>query len=638
MDDPQPKLPGGQSPSYQPSRLASGSSSRPVPPVVVPPPPPPATTTPPPPEKENIKETIESILVAFILAFVFRAFVVEAFVIPSGSMAPTLLGGHLRFRCEECGYQFDVNYPSNSQDENITIPSMSGPRRIKVQRRRFDGATEEIEIEKPTSLSMHCPNCGFKVPRVRSDPYLSATNSPVHYGDRILVLKYLYEIQPPKRWDVVVFKTPTERGKYETNFIKRLAGRPGEALLLLDGDVYVAPSETPQEKRQWEVQNKPRAVQEALWRIIYDNDFYPLNADPERQARPFVLPWQQTDGSGWTQPAKNEPMRVLTFNNASGAGKLTFNKDASKRSARAWLPLTDWLPYNETKMADPRRDADYYTTDYYADEMIPYWYVSDLKLHFFYDRKSGDGTIRATLTKLDHAFTAEITPDHARVVHRLPDGSSKVIGEADLKFAAGAPLEVEFQNVDYQVTLRVSRKDVIRTTPEQYKPDVADLLLRHEKRMGLAYKQESREKIRSVFPAPTVDLTAEKQTCEISHLSLWRDVYYTPTYEDYQREISQGSPRRPIVLNKAGKGADGKIYENEYFVLGDNSILSGDARSWVENVDLALGEDLEVEGGRVPERFLLGRAFFVYWPAGYRPFSPGMPGLIPNFGEMRFIH
>ena len=35
----------------------------------------------------NIKETIESLIIAFILAFVFRGFLVEAFVIPTGSMA-----------------------------------------------------------------------------------------------------------------------------------------------------------------------------------------------------------------------------------------------------------------------------------------------------------------------------------------------------------------------------------------------------------------------------------------------------------------------------------------------------------------------------------------------------------------------
>ena len=38
--------------------------------------------------REGMKDTIESIVIALVLAFVFRAFVVEAFVIPTGSMAP----------------------------------------------------------------------------------------------------------------------------------------------------------------------------------------------------------------------------------------------------------------------------------------------------------------------------------------------------------------------------------------------------------------------------------------------------------------------------------------------------------------------------------------------------------------------
>jgi hypothetical protein len=57
---------------------------------------------------------------------------------------------------------------------------------------------------------------------------------------------------------------------------------------------------------------------------------------------------------------------------------------------------------------------------------------------------------------------------------------------------------------------------------------------------------------------------------------------------------------------------------------------------WKNNVALP-GEDLPfVEHGRVPARFLLGKAFFVYWPAGHRPFGWDW-GIIPNFGEMRFI-
>ena len=55
---------------------------------------------------ESVRETLESIVVAFILAFVFRAFVVEAFIIPTGSMAGTLLGEHGSVTCSDCGYSY----------------------------------------------------------------------------------------------------------------------------------------------------------------------------------------------------------------------------------------------------------------------------------------------------------------------------------------------------------------------------------------------------------------------------------------------------------------------------------------------------------------------------------------------------
>ena len=44
-------------------------------------------------KKSVIREWIESIVIAFILAMVIRAFVVQAFKIPTGSMRPTLLEG-----------------------------------------------------------------------------------------------------------------------------------------------------------------------------------------------------------------------------------------------------------------------------------------------------------------------------------------------------------------------------------------------------------------------------------------------------------------------------------------------------------------------------------------------------------------
>jgi hypothetical protein len=74
----------------------------------------------------------------------------------------------------------------------------------------------------------------------------------------------------------------------------------------------------------------------------------------------------------------------------------------------------------------------------------------------------------------------------------------------------------------------------------------------------------------------------------------------------------------------------------EYFCCGDNSPISGDGRYWETPIDLP-HENLTCDAGKVPERFLLGKAFFVYWPAGFRPVESA-PAVVPNFGEMRFIH
>jgi signal peptidase I len=46
-------------------------------------------------KKPIIREWVESIVIAFLLAMVIRAFIVQAFKIPSGSMRPTLLEGDL---------------------------------------------------------------------------------------------------------------------------------------------------------------------------------------------------------------------------------------------------------------------------------------------------------------------------------------------------------------------------------------------------------------------------------------------------------------------------------------------------------------------------------------------------------------
>jgi len=527
----------------------------------------------------NIKETIESILVAFILAFIFRAFVVEAFVIPTGSMAPTLLGAHMRFRCPDCGWVFQVNYSADNEAdaEDMRMPSDAFPR-----------------------TDIYCPNCGFRIasPQRRDvDGVLSGGNlEPVNYGDRILVLKYIYLLHPPRRWDVVVFKSPDDPDKthYQQNFIKRLVGLPGEKLMVLDGDIYVWNSVD----TKWEIPAKSRSAQEALWQLVYNNDFYPQQG--QRAVPPqFVQPWR-AEGTGWDESKG----RTFAFDNASGVGTLRFDPSANSTTQT----LTDYLVYDAG--AGPgmirRPEAIGSNDDANANP------VSDLKLVAYYNRQSGSGALRLHLSRfadMDHTFTAEITPDSVRLIHRTSAGeiSTSERKLADAGIAGDKPMFIEFMNVDYRVILRINGQEVFQ--PLQYEPNIAWLMKEYHDGHRRGRSGEAQ-------------IEAENQKCTLDHVSLWRDVYYT----NRGANLHSGTPDSPVQL---GSG--------EYFVMGDNSAISKDARYWDAPINLP-HEGLDMREGRVPEQFLLGKAVFVYWPAGFRISDALHLSLIPNFGDMRWIH
>jgi signal peptidase I len=537
--------------------------------------------TSPPSSEGGVKDTVEAILVAFILAFIFRAFVVEAFVIPTGSMAPTLYGAHQRLTCPDCGYTFDVNYsisPSASEDpDDASVPS-----------------------DAPLMHDYHCPNCGYEFSR--------AQMHPVRFGDRILVLKYLYVFQKPTRWDVVVFKSPSEPGPdptnpdFSRNYIKRLVGLPSESIVVLDGDVYVGPpNATESTPNLWQIQRKPDYAQDALWRTIYDNDYLP-NANGRTpvdrgSAAPFREPWTAEDpGGGWDVGTPTVGTRSFHFSNLAGGASLYFDAGVEGELQR----LYDWVPYNEGILRPPPEP------------------VGDLKLSAFYrlSQASAGGECNMILTKDQDCFTAKLTPGGVELWHGKVASTSpfSVVAQQRVGYpvavdwkSPGGTTQVDFANVDHRVTIRIGGKELIRY---EYPPDVAHLFetaMRDPDEQG---------------PAPSVRISAANEDCTLDHIVLSRDVYYL----NHASGMIHGIP-----------GGIAHLGPGEYFVLGDNSPNSSDARYWSNDVDLIRGEDLFVRSGRVPERFMLGKAFFVYWPAGYRP--AGIPlGIVPDFGEMRFIH
>jgi len=68
----------------------------------------------PPHHHDGFRELIETIVFVVVLVLILKTFLAEAFVIPTGSMADTLLGYHKAHTCEKCGYRFLVNASSEA--------------------------------------------------------------------------------------------------------------------------------------------------------------------------------------------------------------------------------------------------------------------------------------------------------------------------------------------------------------------------------------------------------------------------------------------------------------------------------------------------------------------------------------------
>ena len=185
------------------------------------------------------RETIESIIVAVVLALMFRAFEAEAFIIPTGSMAPSLQGEHKELECENCGFR----HRAGASQESST-----------------NGNRVQIKVK-----STFCPICQYEneIPLNPVGDYV--TNS----GDRLLVNKFVYDFCEPRRYDVIVFKYPNNS---KQNYIKRLIGLPGDNILIENGDIYLM---TRDADGQWsrEISRKPPQKLRNVLQEVDDTDF-----------------------------------------------------------------------------------------------------------------------------------------------------------------------------------------------------------------------------------------------------------------------------------------------------------------------------------------------------------------------------
>jgi signal peptidase I len=531
----------------------------------------------------EVANTFEWLITAFILAFVFRAFVMEAFRIPTGSMADTLKGAHFRLRCRQCGYGYEHGFvPKVYRMSEDTVPPGSVPLAITrcpscgrypsqlicsrcgpVAGTTFTANRNRTRQNNSkggntAAPSSRCPRC--------SNNLMTAEAMPVANGDRILVLKCIYQFIEPKRWDVIVFKNPPEPA---INYIKRLIGLPGEKVQIIDGDIYIDDK----------IARKPAKIQKELWMPVYDNDYQPVRPrDDSFNGHVWAQPFRNVADSKWVTTNSNNP---TIFRLDSPVGQLN------------------------TMAYDTSIGNDFKAT-YAYDDIDTYGYMpicSDLMVRFECRAADLEGSIGIALSKYETTYKAWIDLAGEMVITKTDKGGKT----SDLAKKGPVPVTesalVKFANVDHQLIFEYGNKKLT---------------------YNLGSNLEDAGPIREDIE-PRVEIFGSGKLT-LSHIAIFRDIHYTEPRFSSRSEGGRATKNNPFILK-----------EDQFFVLGDNSPNSEDGRLWNRPGRANKGLP-EYRMGTVPRDYLVGKALFVYWPSGFKPFAEFPFGIVPNVGRMRFIY
>lgn len=615
-----------------------------------------------------VRETIESIIVAFILAFLFRAFVAEAFVIPTGSMAPTLMGAHKDTVCEHCGALFQSTASSEYDNENRNA------------------------LTDVVAVASTCAVCRA----TNAFDLAGQSNHATFSGDRILVSKFDYLFRDPKRWDVLVFKYPADA---RMNYIKRLVGLPGEHLHIEGGDVYTRldPSEP------WKLARKPPEKALAMMQVVSDTHHQPKDL----VARGWPSLWQSQpmtastaapapESSAWKVEQSVDKWSATL----SGSDKRQwlrhyykfYDKELWKQGANQQAPLdidpyssrliTDFLAYNTTRFGP--RDEVYddggqlrsdITSENRAFDSIParriafhgltgfaqdgmHW-VGDLAAEYDVDVQGNSGTLSLDLVEFGVHYIVDIDIATGKATLQAQDqgkplnvfasepNGALVTPTATTPVRGSGSHRLRMANIDDQIMVWIDGALV--------KFDQPTIFDSHKFRAAEARRpywtpEDPLDAAPLAVGGTGVNLT-------VSRAQVWRDIYYiavrgSNNYSDFERidllnaidsikDTAVRSELRSDVDGALGliawtystpqawsdtklfskRGAlDFDLKDGQFFPMGDNSAASSDARVWFGHT-------------YVERRFLIGKALLVFWPHLWN--APVPHPNLPRMGRIR---
>jgi signal peptidase I len=568
------------------------------------------------PRGDGTRETIESIIIALILAFLFRAFEAEAFEIPTGSMGPTLLGRNKDIVCPKCGFPFQSGVSFEVDDFG---------RPLHFDRDLLPPDRMNLAGQRILAQTCTCPNCRYTM---SVNPYeqvdqLQEVKHPYSYsGDRIWVSKTPYVVADPQRWDVAVFKYPLGAN---INYIKRLVGLPNESVMIYRGNIYASPLG----KDDYQIARKPPHKVLATLQPVYDTDY----ETPELRERGWPARWRPIKESADGQPLWKTNDHGRTFSIDAVAGQEAWlgyrhippDFDAWELVRRGNLPtdypvrsqlISDFCAYNTatSQASAPRPEL----------RSLGLHWVGDLSIRCELDVQADQGQIALVLVEAGRLMECRF--DVATGQARLGiSGMESFQPTASTALRGPGKHWIRFANVDNQLLVWVDDQllefssSTAYDETEQYRPNVEDLT--------------------------PVRIGAVGLKAQVAHLRIDRDIYYIASHrgDDFSR--------RPIRNNTARERAEFfsdpsrwaafddlesseyTLNEGQFLALGDNSPNSGDSRYWP-------GEHY------VSRDLIIGKAFFVYWPHAWET-TPSIPipfrgrtirvPFYPNFWEMRLI-
>lgn len=518
-------------------------------------------------------DTIQSLIVSFVFAMIFRGFIVEGYVIPTGSMAPTLMGSHVRLRSAATGYEFAAD------NQEVVMTAMAG---MRGDRPIFDPM---ISHQQPIAAM---PN--------------DVLARDGRLGDRVMVVKYLKPFTAPQRWDVAVFKNPTDPVGDSVYYIKRVVGLPNESFAVVDGDIYTGPIDADPE--QLRIERKPEHVQRAVWQPVHDSDFEPV--DVPRLESAMKRPWQGvpwTASTGWNIRAE----RAWEWKSSAPAS-LTWSNQI--------IAIDDWNAYN-----------------CYRREM-PLFPMSDVCIASAIETTDGD-SFQSRLVIRTRGLEIAFALARGEAVLSVTESESRreVARQAvPCRLASDRTHWVEMWHVDEQLTFWLDGA-AVAVLPYTIGGPRARTEASH---FGRTAEQVIANPIAQRPPPTQLEWTFQGSSFVLRRVQVKRDLYYRPDFLSAANQFPTNG--EPLVGLSYGANPlkPAQTGSETYVMFGDNSAASKDSRVWGLPHPLVT-EELGVSSPFVvPREMVIGKAWSVYFPAPIA-LSPGGRAFIPDFGRVRFI-